>query len=413
MIHEAIIIGGGPAGLMAANVLESNHINYLLLEKNERPGKKLLLTGGKRCNVTNHYSADQFIAALNMKHRKFLYHVLKSFGPTEIITYFKDHNLELKLEEGYKYFPVTDQSSSVLHAMLEDLDPKKTRTNQSVKKIEKQNDYYIIHTSTDTFETRRVVLATGSNSFPSTGSSGDGIVLIKPFNIDSIPFYPAEAPVYSNEIVENYSDLQGYSISNTRVIINETKKSATGDVLFTHFGLSGPAIMHLSEDIDQELIKSKVHISFSLIGIDRQAFIMILDQAKIKHLKIFQVLESITTKKVAHKLLDVLEIKDVSILEISKKQLNQLVDLATNFTVEIDRVEDKEKAYVNAGGISTKAIDPKTMQIKNVKGLYAIGETVDLHGPIGGFNITIALSTGHTCAIDIIKDIKENRNECY
>ncbi|MBN2299745.1 MAG: aminoacetone oxidase family FAD-binding enzyme [Acholeplasmataceae bacterium] len=406
MIYDAIIIGGGPAGLMTSGILEKNQINYLLLEKNEKVGKKLLLTGGRRCNVTNNLSVDRFINALNLKHKKFLYHALRTFGSEQIIAYFKGHNLNLKLEEGYKYFPETEKSLSILESLIEDIEPKKMITEHTVKKIEKEENIFIIHTQDEIFKTRNVVIATGSNSFPTTGSNGDGIVLVKPFNIESLPFYPAETPVYSKEIVNHYLDLQGYSIQNTIVKINGSNKRYIGDVIFTHFGLSGPAIMHASEDIYQILKTSDVKLSFSLVGLTREQLIDLLEKAKISHEKILKTLESITTKKVAQKLLDLTEINNVSILEISKMHLNQLIDLATNFTVKIDTVESKELAYVNAGGILTQALNPKTMEVKKVEGLYAIGETVDLHGPIGGFNITIALSTGYICAIDITNKIK-------
>lgn len=398
MIYDAIIIGGGPAGLMASNVCEHDKINYLLLEKNEKPGKKLLISGGKRCNVTNNLSIDDFISSLNLKHKKFLYHALKDFGPNQIIDFFRDRGLNLVLEDNLKYFPETQQSSSVLEALLKDLNPNRIKTNHSVKRIDMDDELFTIHTVHEIFQAKHVVIATGSNSYPTTGSSGDGLEFARYLGIDSIPFTPAETHIFSDEIVKKYKDLQGVSINFTKVKINGTNLSYQGGLLFTHFGLSGPAILHASEDIYQALLNDKGSISFSLIEYSREELIQLIDKAKENKMHILKFLESITTKRLAQKMIDLAGIENKSIIEIAKKDINHIIENLTNFTVSIDKVQSRDLAFINAGGISTKELDPKSMEVKHIKRLYFIGETVDLHGPIGGFNVTIALSTGHICA---------------
>ncbi|MCF7931218.1 MAG: NAD(P)/FAD-dependent oxidoreductase [Acholeplasmataceae bacterium] len=406
MIYDVIIIGGGPSGLMACNVFEQENINYLLLEKNEKLAKKLLISGGKRCNVTNNLSIDQFIASLNLKHKKFLYHALKDFGPIEIIDFFKGHGLNLVLEDNLKYFPETQKSSSVLEALVKDLDMNRVKLNHGVKRIDQDNHVFSIHTAHEIFQSKHVVIATGSNSYPTTGSSGDGLEFARYLNVETIPFTPAETYIYSNEIVEKYKDLQGVSINQTKVKINGTNMSYTGGLLFTHFGLSGPVILHASEDIYQALLKDKVSISFSLIEQSREELIQLLDQAKNNKLFIVKFLETITTKKLAQKMIDLAGIENRNMNEIAKKDINHIIENLTNFTVSIDKVQSRDLAFVNAGGISTKELDPKSMEVKHKPGLYFIGETVDLHGPIGGFNITIALSSGHMCAKHISYKLK-------
>ncbi len=406
MIYDAIVIGGGPAGLMACNIFEHEKINYLLLEKNEKLAKKLLISGGKRCNVTNNLAIEDFISSLNLKHKKFLYTALKDFGPIQIIEFFREHELNLVLEENLKYFPETQKSSSVLEALVKDLNPNKIKMNHSVKRIDQVGHYFTIHTAHEIFQTKNVVIATGSNSYPTTGSSGDGLNFAHFLGVDYTPFTPAETHIFSSEVVEKYKDLQGVSIITTRVKINGTNLSYTGGLMFTHFGLSGPAILHASEDIYQALQKNKVSISFTLIEQSREELIQLMNQAKENKLLILKFLESITTKKLAQKMIDLAGIDNRNINEISKKDINSIIENLTNFTVTIDSVQTRDLAFVNAGGITTKELDPKSMEVKHIKGLYFIGETVDLHGPIGGFNVTIALSTGHLCAKHITYILK-------
>jgi predicted Rossmann fold flavoprotein len=400
MIYDVIVIGGGPAGLMASNILQLNHINYLLLEKNEKLGKKLLISGGKRCNVTNNLSVDDFITSLTFKHKRFLYAALFDFGPKEIIQFFKDKGLTLVLEDQLKYFPETQKSSSVLEALVSAIDPNRIHYGSSVKDIKKTDLGFELITTHHLYQTKRVIVATGSSSYPSTGSHGDGLLFAKKFDIEFVNFTPAETHVYSKYVTEKLSDLQGVSL-NTEVKINNTKVSAKGGLLFTHFGLSGPAILHTSEDIYKEVVKGKASISFSLTEIGKDQVLQLFQQGKEQNIHILKLLEEMTTKRLAKKILDLASIENKRIQEISKKDMQIIEDLLLNFTIEIDRVESVDKAFVNAGGILTSELNPKTMESKKVNGLYFIGETVDLHGPIGGYNITIALSTGYKCATSI------------
>ena len=401
MIYDVIVIGGGPAGLMTCGVLNKKGINYLLLEKNEKLGKKLLITGGKRCNVTNNLNVDDFISSLTMKHKRFLYGALNDYGPKEVLEYFKDNGLNLILENNLKYFPETNKSSSVLEVLKRNIDLKKIKLNSYVKRIVKKEDIFIISTIDNTYKSKKLVVATGSNSYPATGSSGDGLLFAKQLGIEYKKFTPAETHVYSEYVTNNLPDLQGVSLVNTKVRILGTKIENTGGLVFTHFGVSGPTILHSAEFIYEELQNRNVSIAFGLTEKSKEEVINMIEEGKQDNRLILKILERLTTKRLSRKVLELSNIENKNIKEISKKDINKIVELLTNFTIPIDRVQSKEKAFVNAGGIITKGLNPKTMESKKVPGLYFIGETVDIHGPIGGFNVTIALSTGYKCGNNI------------
>jgi predicted Rossmann fold flavoprotein len=407
MIYDVIVIGGGPAGLMAANIFEQHHLNYLLFEKNEKPGKKLLITGGRRCNVTNRYNVNEFIANLTIPHKKFLYGTLSEFGPKEVIDYFKQKGLNLVLEDNFKYFPETGRSSSVLEILQSTIKAERLLCKQFVKEIHQTEYGFLIKTNQSIFQTKHVVVATGSNSYPSMGSNGDGLIFAKYLGITSKPFTPAETVVYAEQVSQEYSELQGVSIKNTKATIKGTKIRYQGDLLFTHFGLSGPVILHLSEFIYDELLKGNALLSFGLTELSEQETIEMFENEKKNNTQIYRILEDLTSKRLAKVVLEKLGITPKNINEVSKKDINAIIDMILNFTISIDRVEDKEKAYVNRGGILTSELDPSSMESKKVRGLYFIGETVDIHGPIGGFNITIAMSTGYRCARTITSRLQE------
>ncbi len=403
MIYDCIVIGAGAAGLMAAVELEKNNLNYILLEKMERVGKKLLITGGKRCNVTNNSDIDAFINSLTLKNKRFLYPSLYNYGPNDVIDFFKENDLELVLENNFKYFPITNRSSSIIDVLVKNIAKNRIITNATVKTIEKNENLFKIKVNDKMYTSKNIIIATGSQSFPTTGSSGDGIKLAEKFNIRFNVFTPAETHVYSKEIVNKFSDLQAVSLSNTTVSIIGTKVKCSGDLLFTHFGLSGPAIYHLSENIYEELKKGNDTIKFNLVNKSEEEIRKLFIQENIFILK---VLEGITSKRLAKKILTHNNILNKKVFEISKKELSKIITTLLEFTVKIDRVEDKEKAYVNKGGILLNELNPRSMECKKVEGLYFVGETVNIHGPIGGFNITIAFSMGKLAAQAIAEKFK-------
>ncbi|MGI6767964.1 MAG: NAD(P)/FAD-dependent oxidoreductase [Bacilli bacterium] len=404
MIYNTIIIGGGTSGLMCAYQLAQAKVDFLLIEKKESLGKKLLITGGTRCNVTNNLDVDTFIQNLTLPHKRFLYSLLKNFGPSDILNFFAENNCPLVLEDNLKYFPKSNRSQDVLNVFLNKIPTNQIMLNTAINKVYKDGDIFIIECSNKKFKAKNVVLATGSKSYPHTGSSGDGLKFAKDLGIDYTDFTPAETHIYSKQVVKELSLLQGYSLKNVVVRIKGRNKKATGDVLFTHFGLSGPAIMHLSEDIYDCLQNQKVILQIPFGSLSRSEVEDFFNKSRTKNISILKTLEQCTTKRIANLLLEKGKIQNKKINEISKNAIQKLKDALLGYEITVDLVQDVTKAFVNKGGISTKELSPKSMEAKRISNLYCIGETVDLHGPIGGYNITIALSTAVAAAKNIIKN---------
>jgi len=392
---KTLIIGAGAAGLMLANRLEHKNEDYLLLERNDLVGKKLLLTGNSRCNVTNNLSIDQFIHALTFKHKRFLYHALTHFNNKDIINFFETRGVPLKLEDNFKYFPQADRSKVIVDALLKGIDQKKIRYHQTVVDI-LDDDGYTVKTNDSLYKAKIIVIATGSKSFPHTGSTGDGIRFAKRFNLKTFPFTPAETVVYSKQAAQDFQEVQGTVLKAVSLKVASLNKPLTGDLLFTHFGLSGPLIMHASEFIYEALTVKKNTVYLSFLPLKQNELEEKLLVAKKVGLQLKDVLSPYFTKRFTAQLMHMLAPGITHLNTVSDKRLRKLSEDLLNYPITIDRVQDVNKAYVNKGGVDTKVINPKTMECKHYEGLYFIGETLDLHGPIGGFNLTIAFSTAVT-----------------
>lgn len=399
MKTNVIIIGSGPSGLMCANFLKKYNISFLLLEKNPIPGKKLLITGNSRCNVTNNLSKREFMDSLTI-NKKFLYSSLQAFSTKEIIDFFKEKDVELVLDKEFKYFPKTNKSVTIRDALTRDI-KEQILLNEEVVSIQK-NQHFSIKTKHNTYQANHLVIATGSQSYPQTGSTGFGLKVANKFNINTIPFYPAETSVYS-DFVKQYSDqLMGISIKKSNIRIHNTKIKYSGDILFTHFGLSGPGIFHISEDIYKNLPQNNI-VEVSLTNYSETELKALYQEYKQTDKQLKSFLEEILVKRLAKFLMEYLHIENKKVKETSNKVLNKLIESLLRFKIQITKVEHKEQAYVNGGGIDVLELDPKSFMSKKVNNLYFIGETVDVHGPIGGFNITIASSMGYS----VSKAIKE------
>jgi len=200
---DCIIIGSGPAGLMAANILERDKVKYLLLEKNATVGRKLFITGGTRCNVTNKFGVTEFIEQLKIKNKRFLYSTLSNFGTKEVKEFFEDNEVELILEKDYQYFPKSSKSQDIINALLNNLNLKNIILNTKVESIYKVEEGYLVRTNKQEYNVKNIIIATGSKSYPKTGSTGDGVLWGKEFNHSIIPFYPAETHIYSSFVKRN------------------------------------------------------------------------------------------------------------------------------------------------------------------------------------------------------------------
>jgi len=389
-MYDVIIIGTGPAGLMAANVIDKN-TKLLILEKNDKPGKKLLITGGGRCNVTNLKSNNDFLNEIH-HNRKHLYSTINNFGPWDIYNFFIDNNVPLKEEDENKIFPVSDKAVDILNALLKNINTK-INYNECVEEIiYKENNIKII-TNKDIYTTKNLIVATGGTSFKNTGSSGDHIMFAKMLNQPIIDLYPAETGI----ILKDKLDLAGISLEDVRVSFN--KNEFYGNLMFTHKGLSGSSIMKSSEYIYLDKINI-INIDLLPNITDDELYNLIINYNREKEINTF--LNNYFPKRLSSYILNVNNLQDnFKIKNLTKTQTLKLVETIKKCTFEILKTYDINEAYVTGGGIDMKFINSKTMESTINKGVYFVGECLDIHGPIGGYNITLALSKGYTAGINV------------
>ncbi len=376
-MYDVIIVGAGVSGLMLANQLKTK--NYLILEKNSTAGKKLLLTGGGRCNLTNLKSNTDFLNNIN-HNKKYLYSTINFFGPTEIYNYFKKINLKKETDD--QIFPVSNKAGDVLHHLIKNI---KINYNEEVIDINIKEDYKEIITNKNIYKTKNVVIATGGLSYPQTGSDGFYKKVCQKINQPVTKTFPAETGI----ILEKNYDLAGTSFDTVKI----KNLKSEGNLMFTHKGLSGTSIMNVSGEIYLKQIKE--------ITIDFLPQVTNFEQIN-QELSVTTLLNNYFSKKFTNYLLQMANIENnKKIKQINKKALEKLYNLIKNQTFKIKKVNDINIAYVTGGGVDLKQIDTKTFESKTNKGFYFIGECLDIHGPIGGYNITLALSTAASCARSI------------
>ncbi len=382
-MYDVIVVGAGAAGLMFSNIISSD-LKTLVLEKKDKPGRKLIITGGGRCNLTNNKELGDLLDNI-IYNRKYLYSTLTRFGPGDIMEYFK---ISLKEEKENQIFPVSDKAGDVLNYLLRN---KKCDINcgEEVLSIEKVNEIFVIVTNKSEYKTKKVVIATGGCSFPHLGSSGDHIKFAEKFDIEIIPVFPAETSIKTTDT----EFLTGTSFDNVEITFD--KKRFNGNLMYTHSGLSGVAIMKASEHIYLDDVKN-IYVNY-LPAFDLDNFF-----EKNRDRNIANVLSDLFTKKFALYLLSKINVNgDISIKSLDNKDLEKIINLINSDEIKVDGVTDLSKAYVTGGGICLNGINTKTFESKKVSGLYFIGEALDIHGPIGGYNLTLAFSTAYSCAVHI------------
>ena len=420
---NVVVIGGGPAGMMSAISSAENGNNVILLEKKERLGRKLLITGKGRCNITSSLPINEFIQNIP-GNGQFLYSAFKNYTNNDIIDFLNKEGLDVKEERGNRIFPVTDKSLDVLKCFtnkLKELNVK-IEYNMQVTEIVPKNEYgnlkVIAHElkdneqygNTKTFEAEKVILATGGNSYPLTGSTGDGYELAKKLGHTVTKIRPSLVPLEAFE--QNMcKELQGLSLRNVNIQFKNKENNKViyddfGEMLFTHFGVSGPTILSSSahlvryKNID-ELLKNKkivLNIDFKPALSEEkldQRILRDFDEFKNKQFK--NSLDKLLPQKLIPVIIEKSGINpEKKVNEINKKERHRLVNLLKNFEVVIKGFRTIDEAIITSGGINIKEINPKTMESKLVEGLYFAGEIIDVDAYTGGFNLQIAYSTGYT-----------------
>ena len=414
---KTIVIGAGPAGMMAAISASNCGDDVILLEKNEKTGKKLFITGKGRCNVTNACTRDEFFENI-VSNPKFLYSAFSQFNNTDLMKLIEDNGTPLKTERGNRVFPVSDHSSDILKALNNAL--KKAgvdvRLNTSVKSIiteiiketeesdSKKKEYTkrVVGVKTDNgviYEADRVIIATGGISYKSTGSTGDGLRWAGEEGHRISTLKPALVPL---ETFEKWPfELTGLSLKNVSLsllIKDKVKYKEMGEMLFTHFGISGPLVLTASSIIaksDEKDIKVFIDLKPALSDDEFDArLIRELKEGNKKELK--NILGNIYPIKLG---LQICELSGVDIYkkcnEITKEERKKILDYTKRLPLTIKGTRDFDEAIITHGGVSVKDINPKTMESKLVKNLYFAGEVIDVDAFTGGFNLQIAFSTGY------------------
>lgn len=392
------IIGGGPAGMMCAIKAAENH-QVTILKKNEKLGKKLFITGKGRCNLTNYCDEREFLKNI-VNNSSFMYSSIYSFSPFTTYYYFEELGLPLKVERGNRVFPASDKSSDVIRAYEKKLKALgvKINLNYEVTSIEKVDGKFIIN-GRENFD--KVVIASGGISYKLTGSTGDGYKFAKDFGHKVIYQVPGLIGI---NLKNNFS-LAGLTLKNVELKVLKDKKILSrefGEMLFTHRGISGPIVLTTSSKINR-LKDFEIYLDLKpALDPEKLDARILRDFHENQNKNLENVMKSLLPRDL---IIYVLEGAGISgekkVNQITKEDRERLVRTIKNFGLKFDSLDDIDRAIVTSGGIDVKDIDPKTMESKKVKGLYFIGEVLDLDGLTGGFNIQIANSTGYSCGINL------------
>ena len=402
-MSKVIVIGGGPAGCFAAYFAAKNGHDVTILEQNEKLGKKLYITGKGRCNITN--SSDMEVLFQNVcSNRKFLYSAFYSFTNDQVVDFFETHGLQTKVERGNRVFPLSDRSSDVISTLSRALKEVgvEVRLHTKVKDIVVDGEMAtgVVLQDGKRLMADAVIIATGGVSYPSTGATGDGYRFAKDLNHKLIPATPSLVPFETKE--EWPKDLQGLALKNVSLQVVRNDKiiyDDFGEMLFTHFGISGPMVLSASAAIKPEYFKEDLSLFIDL----KPALDM--EQLDKRVLREFEEAINKQFKNSINKLLPakmvpvIIELSgidpDKKVNEISKEERKNLVTLLKRLPLTVIGLRGWNEAIITKGGVSVKDVNPSTMESKLVKDLYFCGEVLDLDAMTGGYNLQIAWSTGY------------------
>ncbi|KOA20911.1 ferredoxin--NADP reductase [Clostridium homopropionicum DSM 5847] len=405
-MSRVIVVGGGPAGMMAA-ISAANKNKVTLIEKNPKLGKKLFITGKGRCNVTNSKDISEFFDNIPV-NPTFLYSSLYTFTNENTIDFFNKLGVELKVERGNRVFPKSDKSSDIIKALEKELANKKVEVllNSNIVELNKSENKinYLTLENGNKIYGDYFIFATGGVSYPQTGSTGDGYRFSKELGHSVVEPKAALVPI---EVKEQYiKDLQGLSLVNVELSIKENEKTLYkefGEMLFTHFGISGPIVLSASRVVNnRKNLKAVINLKPALTKEELDKRIQ-KDFIKYSNKDFKNSLNDLLPQKLINTIIKLSNIdENKKVNSITKEERKALVDLLQNFKLEIKGLRPIAEAIITSGGINTKEIDPSTMKSKIVDNLYFAGELIDVDAYTGGFNIQIALSTGYLAGSSII-----------
>ena len=409
---KVIVIGGGPAGMMSAISAAEAGDNVIILEKMESLGKKLLITGKGRCNITNAAEMEEFFKNIP-ENPKFLYSAFSKYTNQDIVNFLNKQGVPTKTERGKRIFPVSDNARDVLNALTKRLKALNVeiKYNFKVQKILTKNNKVIsVQGENETISADKIIIATGGKSYPVTGSTGDGYKLAQELGHTITDLKASLVPLKceEKESQELCRDLQGLSLKNVAIRIQHETKTIYedfGEMLFTHFGISGPIILSASsilvryKNIDKLMKENKIKINIDLKPslTEKQLDSRILrDFAEVKNKQFKNSLEKLLPQKMIQPIINLTKIvPEKKVNEITKEERERIVKIIKNLQLIITGFRPIEEAITTSGGINIKEIDPKTMESKIVEGLFFAGEIIDIDAYTGGFNLQIAWSTGY------------------
>ncbi len=408
-MFDIIVVGGGVSGLMAGYAASENGKKVLLIEKNKKLGQKLLISGGGRCNVTNRLPYEEIISHIP-GNGKFLYGPFSIFDNENIIDFVETRGVDLKEEDHGRMFPVTDKAMDVLNVFLKELDKNNVTIRYStiVEKILTEgnaitgvrlNDGEIIKAS-------NVIITTGGKSVPNTGSTGDGHKFATEAGHNITELFPTEVPITSSENFIKEGRLKGLSLDNVALSVQRKngrpRITHQMDMIFTHFGVSGPAALRCSQFIFKEQKSQKRKDIAMMIdfhpevkkGALQENLDALLKESPDKSIR--NILKGMMQDRLAEFLIEYNDIDgDATSHHLKSEDKQKIVEFLKGFTFKVDGTQSIEKAFVTGGGVNLKEITPQTMESRMVDGLYFAGEVLDIHGYTGGYNITSALVTGY------------------
>ncbi len=403
MTDKVIVIGAGAAGLMASGIAAENGKEVILIEKNDKPARKVMITGKGRCNVTNNCNLINDLISNVPTNGRFLYSAFSKFMPSDTIDFFEDMGVALKVERGDRVFPESDKASDIVDALnkfSQDSDAKRIKGTVKELIIKDSEVKGVLLDDGEKLFADKVIVATGGASYPLTGSTGDGYKFARQAGHTVIDIKPSLVPLVCHEGF--CMDLQGLSLKNVEITVFDTESYKEiykdfGEMLFTHFGVSGPLILSASSHMkDIKERKYEIHIdlkpALTYEQLDKRIQRDFLENSNKNFIN---ALDALLPKKLVPVIVRLSGIKpSTKVNQITKEMRSKLVNILKDMKVTVLKFRPIEEAIITSGGVCTKEIDPKTMESKLCKGLYFAGEVIDVDAYTGGFNLQIAFSTG-------------------